>query len=77
MFEYTYEQLQEMKRQALYDLIEYAGTKAHLAKMLGVNSQIVHNWIQQGAISKNGVKLVQKNKTLSTKFPKERLRPEL
>lgn len=77
MLEYTYEQLQIKKKKALHDLIEFAGTKAHLAKMLDVTSQQINNWIVQGAISRNGVELVQKNKILAEEFPKSRLRPEL
>lgn len=63
-------------KQAMLDLVEYAGSKAHLAKMIGVAPRTVGNWVGHGRISMEGAYLVQNNEYLREHFPVSRLRPE-
>lgn len=62
--------------QAILDLVEYAGSKTHLAKMIGVAPGTVANWVGHGRISMEGAHLVQNNEYLREHFPVSRLRPE-
>lgn len=68
--------LVDQHKQAMTDLLEYAGSRAHLAKMIGVAPNTVGNWVELGRISMEGARLVQKNKYLAEHFPISRLRPE-
>lgn len=68
--------LAAQQEQALTDLVDYAGSKSHLARMLGVAPSTVGNWVERGRISMEGAHLVQNNKYLREHFPVNRLRPE-
>ena len=77
MLEYTKEQLKEVHRQAVMDLVNFAGGRTHLAKMLNKPLPTINSWVDRGVISKQGVKAVCDNSALKDEFPVSRLRPEL
>ena len=76
MLLYTKAQLKVQHEQALQELVDYAGGRAHLAKMLSITLPTVNSWIDRGRISVHGAKTVSKNSALSEKFPMSILRPE-
>ena len=45
------EQIKEKEKSELERLIEYAGSQALLAALLGVSDQVVCNWVKRGRIS--------------------------
>lgn len=65
-----------MRRDALEKLIDFAGGKTHLAKMLGVSTPSVNSWASRGLISERGAELVGNHPTLKT-FKKSYLRPDI
>lgn len=77
MLEYTKDQLKEVHRQAVLDLVKFAGGRVHLARMLQKPLPTINSWIDRGVISKQGAELVCKNNALKNEFPMSRLRPEL
>jgi len=77
MLEYTKNQLKEVHEKAILDLVEFAGGRVHLARMLNKPLPTINSWIDRGVISKEGAKLVSKNNALKLEFPISRLRPEL
>lgn len=78
MIPYTHEELRALKATRLDELIKFAGTKAHLARMLSVNPNTVEGWSARGAISKLAVDRIEENPAFNkTKFTKEYLRPDL
>ena len=70
-------QIHEIQRAGLASLIATAGTKAHLAKMLEVDSMVVHGWCSRCRVSKKGVLLVERHPELSLRFSRENLRPDM
>jgi len=76
MITYTVAHIKELQEEALKQLIEEAGSGAHLAKMIGVPASTVQGWVNRGRISKRGACRVQYNAHLCNKFPTEKLRPE-
>lgn len=77
MLEYTKEQLREVHRQAVLDLVKFAGGRVHLARMLNKPLPTINSWIDRGVISKQGAQAVSENSALKQEFPMSRLRPEL
>lgn len=77
MVKYTRDQLKAMRKQALDDLVKYAGGRTHLSRMLEVPLSTVNSWVDRGLISSNGVDKVAKHEELSERFTKEGLRPDL
>lgn len=77
MLEYTKEQLKEVHRKAVLDLVEFSGGRAHLARMLNRPLSTINSWIDRGMISKQGAIAVSENSALNKEFPISRLRPEL
>ena len=61
----------------LEDLIAYAGSVSHLARMLDYNYMTVKSWEEAGRISKEGARLVEAHKKLGKKFTAIELRPDL
>jgi transposase len=76
MITYTVARINELQREALKELIEEAGSGAHLAKMIGVPASTVQGWVNRGRISKRGAIKVQRNSHLCNSFPVEKLRPD-
>ncbi len=77
MFPYTLDQLKAMRKAALEELIEYAGGRTHLAKMLSKPLPTINSWVDRGLISKDGANLVARHPALFKEFPVSRLRPDL
>ena len=73
----TKDQIHEIQYEGLQSLISTAGTKAHLAKMLGVDSMVIHGWCTRGRVSKKGVLLVENHPGLSLQFSRHVLRPDM
>ena len=71
------ELIKEEQKKALEELIEFAGTQRHLAKMIGVPLGTVKSWISYGRISMRGAELAQKNPFIKERFPLDKLRPEI
>lgn len=69
-------QIASEQREALEELIIYAGTQVHLARMLQIPQRTVAGWVDRGRISMEGAYLVQKNEYLKDHFPVSKLRPE-
>lgn len=61
---------------ALKELVSYAGSNVHLARMLQVPVSTVNSWVSRGRISKDGAERVQLNNYFKGKFPVSKLRPE-
>ena len=57
--------------------MRYAGSRVHLAKMLGISVNTIMGWSERGAVSKKGAKVVANHPTLGSEFPLERLRPDM
>lgn len=77
MINYNLQELHQLQRTQLQNLIDYAGSQAHLARMLNVNPSIVKSWVRRGRISKKGATDVANHPTLKEKFTLQQLRPEL
>lgn len=77
MFLYTKDQLKAMQKQALEDLVEFAGGRAHLARMLGKPLPTINSWIKRGMVSKEGAEEIAQHTAFSEKFPVSVLRPDL
>ena len=77
MFFYTKAQVKTLQKKALGELVEYAGGRSHLAKMLDIPLSTINSWIDRGMISVRGSNRASDNPTLSADFPKSRLRPDL
>ena len=77
MLPYTKSQLKAVQKQALLDLIMFAGGPSHLAKMLGKPLSTINSWMERGKISEGGTELVGENPALCGDFPVSRLRPDL
>lgn len=77
MFPYTLDQLKALRKAALEELIEFAGGRSHLAKMLDRPLPTINSWVDRGMISKGGAEDVGKHPALAKDFPMSRLRPDL
>ena len=73
----TKAQIHEVQRAGLISLIATAGSKAHLAKMLGVHSMVIHGWFSRNRVSKKGVLKIESHPELSLHFSRENLRPDM
>jgi len=73
----TKTQIGEIQLEGLQALINTAGTKAHLAKMLDIDSMVVHGWCSRGRVSKKGVVMIEHHPNLSLHFTRDMLRPDM
>lgn len=67
------EQIKEMEKSKLTELVEYMGGQASLARFLGVSRQSVNEWVMRGRISATAA--IEVESLTSGKFKKEDLRP--
>ena len=74
---YTKNQIKAMQKQALLDLVEFAGGRTYLSRMLVKPLPTINSWITRGMISNQGAKDVAKHETLGTEFTVKQLRPDL
>lgn len=65
------------QREALSELIDFAGGQAHLSKMIDVPVSTVKNWVSCGRISVRGARKAQLNSYIKEHFPLSKLRPDL
>lgn len=77
MFLYTKDQLKAMRKLAIEDLVEYAGGRTHLSRMLNKPLPTINSWIKRGMVSRKGAKEVSLHPTFKKDFPVSRLRPDL
>ncbi len=77
MLNYTKDQLEEVLKSRLDELIEFAGSYVYLARMLNISSSTTQGWMNRGQISKKGALLVEKHKDLASKFSPKYLRPDM
>ena len=81
MFKHTKSELAALKRFALLELIDAAGGRTHLVRMLGVNLNTVNSWVDRGAISRAGAEKViehqERYDSFNGEFTMEKLRPDL
>lgn len=77
MLEHTKEELEQLHRERLEELVCIATSYHYLAKMLGQPSSTVQGWVVRGRISKAGAKLVEEHPTLKERFTAKYLRPDL
>ncbi len=77
MVKYTKDQLKAMRKEALADLVNFAGGRLHLSKMLEVPPSTVNSWVDRGMISRHGLLKIEKNEIIAERFTKEYLRPDL
>jgi len=76
MFLYTKAELKVMRQQALTDLLDHAGGRTHLARMLGKPVNTVNSWMDRRSVSIEGAKLIARHPTLAKEFPLRRIRPD-
>lgn len=74
---YTKEELKSFCVEALYDLVDHAGTKVHLSKMLGLEQSIIMRWMRAGVIVEHEAKKIATHPTLGKLFPIAYLRPDI
>lgn len=67
------QQVAEMEKQTLNELISYLGGPARLAEFLGVTRQIVYYWQKRGRISASAA--IDVERLTDGKFKKSALRP--
>ena len=77
MFLHTKRELAEMQKKSLVQLIDYAGGRSHLARMLGKPLNTVNSWMRRGKISRDGLKSLEHHPNLSRVFTRKMLRPDL
>jgi hypothetical protein len=77
MLKHTKEELEQLHKEHLEELITLATSYHYLAKMLGQPSSTVQGWVVRGRISKAGAKLVEEHPTLKEHFTANYLRPDL
>ena len=73
----TKDEVKKVQEETLVKLIRVAGSRKHLALMLGVEKHLIDGWCRSGRISKNGFELVTSHPTLKSKIDIKNLRPEL
>ena len=69
------EQTKEQQKEVLSTLIEWAGNKSVLARLLGVSPQAVAAWVLRGRISAK--KAITAESLTSGVITKEQLRPDV
>ncbi len=74
MYNYTKEEQNQMRQEAWNELVEHAGSVAHLARMLGIHIGTAINWDRKGYITEKGMEILEQHPVLSEKFTRERLR---
>ena len=75
--QYTKDELENLMKVRLEELLKLVGGYVHLAKMIEVSSSTTQGWVSRGRISKSGAKLVGSNTRLFGAFKAEYLRPDL
>lgn len=73
----TIQDISRLQSKKLLELIEFAGSRVHLAFMLSISSHTVDSWVERGRISKNGAREVESHQALGVKFKASDLRPDL
>lgn len=66
-----------MQKQAVIDLVRFAGGRAHLARMLDKPISTVNSWIDRGRVSKEAAKEISEHSAFELHFPMIKLRPDL
>lgn len=74
---FTLDEIKQLQKQKLAELIATAGNNQHLAYMLNISIHTINGWIERGRISKAGAKLVEEHGKLGEKFTALELRPDL
>lgn len=69
------EQIEAQQKQALDELITWAGGESNLAILLDTSPQVVHGWSKRGRIS--ATMAAEAEKQSRGKFTKKQLRPEV
>jgi DNA-binding transcriptional regulator YdaS (Cro superfamily) len=62
---------------AIQQLITLAGSQKQLAKLLGVDTHSIHDWVKAGKLSKRGALLVEASKVFNSLFKAHKLRPDI
>lgn len=71
------DQLDYIKETALNRLIEHAGSKAHLCRMLDITIPTLQGWVERKQVSKNGAKMIESHPTLGLRFKAKYFRPDI
>ena len=67
------EQIKEMEKKKLAELIDYVGGQSSLARFVGVSRQSVNEWVNRGRISATAA--IDVERLTNGAFKKEDLRP--
>ena len=73
----TLNEIKDLQKERLAELISFAGTNKHLAFMLNKPLPTINGWCERGRISKDGAKEVEQHEKLGGKFKAEYLRPDI
>ncbi len=73
----TREESDKLCKEALQELLSYAGGPTHLAKMLDIDPNTCCAWKYRKKISEAGARLVESHPTLGKKFTAKVLRPDI
>lgn len=73
----TRAELSSLTETRLDEVIDFAGSKSDLARMLSVNRPTITGWLRRRKISKRYAKRVETHKKLGCHFKAEYLRPDL
>ena len=74
MLLHTKDELEQLHKDRLQELVDYAGSWYHLGHMLGINPGAVQSWVRKGKISKKGAQIVEAHPRLGEMFKAEELR---
>jgi DNA-binding transcriptional regulator YdaS (Cro superfamily) len=69
------EKIRQQQRQELDKLIEHAGSRSALARLIGIKSPSVDSWHKRGRVSKKGAFAIER--VTCGKFKKEKMRPDI
>lgn len=73
----TKNELAEVQKTKLEELVEHAGGANHLAFMLNLPVPTTQSYVARGRISKEGAILVEEHPTLGEYFKAKDLRPDI
>lgn len=66
-----------MQKQAVTDLVRFAGGRTHLARMLTKPLSTINSWVDRGKVSKEAAEEISEHPTFNKQFPISRMRPDL